>query len=321
MFFTIVFPSLCAAEEGALEGKETYAILVQGSKESWTANNLKLVYSTLIKRGVPRENIMVVSPLVFLALKADNFGEPDLDGDGRWDVTFGPTFNHVKEAFRRLGEKVKDNPYARIFLYFTMHGLPRSLLLESITGEKKDIESVELKEWIRKNFSKSQEVILFIDACYSASFREILSDHRRDYLFFASAEESRKSYFNHLKNGELYTENEVLDSFSRIGKTLDGSKPTDEWKFYGIFTYHFFSALNGSYPEGSLIPQADFDGNGVVSLEEAYRYADDQPLAGLCVGFCQFDITCCSQPVFERFQIEELAPSPRMEPLYPSFDD
>ncbi len=308
IFFTIVFPSLCTAEEGTLEGNQTCAILVQGSKEPWTTHNLKLVYSTLIKRGVPRENIVVVSPLVFLALKADNLGskDPDLDGDGKWDVTLGPTFNNVAEAFERLGEKVKHNQNADIFLYFTMHGLPDTLCLESITKEKKNIESVELKEWIRKNFPRSQEIILFMDACYSGSFREVLSDNRRDYLFFAAAQESKQSYWGNFKNGErFYTDDN------------EAAEKASEPYGWGVFTYYFFSALNGGYPEGSPISDADVDGNGIVSLEEAYRYAYSKPVADFSVpGY-----TGPSLPLFERFQIEDLAPPPLREPLGIPFSD
>ncbi len=311
MLFPIFFPSLCwpnPEDERTLEGgDQTYAILVQGSKEPWTTNNLKLVYLTLIKRGVPKENIIVVSPLVSLAWKDGGLKNtlPDLDGDGRWDVKWGTTFNNVADAFKELGEKVK-NHNAQIFLYFTMHGLKSRLCLESIIGENKDIESVELKEWLKKNFHGSQEITLFIEACYSGSFievfgREILDNNGREYLFFASADESKKSYWAPFKNGERYTDTEAQKC---------------EAYDFGVFTYHFFSALNGSYPEGPLIPEADFDGSGIVSLEEAYTYA--------CFKVADFRVAPyadCSLPVFECFQIKDLAPSPLMEPLDIPFDD
>jgi hypothetical protein len=242
----------------------------------------------------------VVSPLVSLTWEDGGIKSklPDLDGDGRWDVTLGTTFSNVAQAFERLGEKVKNNRNAQIFLYFTMHGLKSRLCLKSIIEENKDIESVELKEWIKKNFYRSQEIILFVDACYSGSFKEIFGNHSRDTLFFASAEKDRKGYWARFKNGEYYTDETRKEAYD-----------------FGVFTYYFFSALNGEYPQGLLIPEADFDNDGIFSLKDAYHYAYSKTEDFIRVK------ADCSLPLFERFQIKDLAPSPLMEPLDIPFND
>jgi len=42
---------------------------------------------------------------------------------------------------------------------------------------------------------------------------------------------------------------------------------------YGEFTYHYFAALTGQKPDGSGVVNADANGNGKVSMVEAYNYA------------------------------------------------
>jgi len=68
---------------------------------------------------------------------------------------------------------------------------------------------------------------------------------------------------------ELTAPNRIVMSSSRESEVSWGHSSGN----YGEFTYHYFSALTGNKPDGSGAVNADSNGDGKVSILEAYNFA------------------------------------------------
>ena len=73
---------------------------------------------------------------------------------------------------------------------------------------------------------------------------------------------------------DLSGHNRVIVTSCTPDQESKRAEPEDEGH-YGEFTYHFQSALNGQTPTHEVV-DADTNGNGYISIFEAYQYAKEQ---------------------------------------------
>lgn len=247
--------------------EKTYAILIQGMDEAWLRNNLKLVYNSLLKKGISKERILTLSPNVV-----------DFDEDGGSGVHVLPTLNTIEMAFKKMGSMIKERRGKKnqLFVYIATHGLQGSLYLH-YGSFKEWIHYPYLRFWIKNNIPAKTEIILMIDACYSGSFDKVVNFDTGS--FFSSSQYDRTAWTGYFCNG----------------KQIDSRDCCDEKTWYGAFTYFFFSALNAQYPNLVKLSNddqikehernkinLDMDHDGHISLNEAFEFCKEKPFLGQC---------------------------------------
>jgi len=269
LFSTILSFTLAAARE--IGPKNTFALLVRGSTEIDHQANQALFYQTLIKKGLPSENIVVVnSPnsISLSDLKRENKSEMDnpfvtyiqdmlininqrfydYDGDGRVDIDYELSKDNISFAMEELALRAQSVKGEKQFIfYFNSHGrADKEMASISIyTKDYKDsLSGQELRRMLELHFPEDQPQFLMIQACSSGSFRHHLKKKNR--MLLTSAGDSNSSYMG---------------------------TPTGDKGSY--FTYNFLSAINRQDTQGNQI-NADRDLDGKVSVREAFEYAKEQ---------------------------------------------
>ena len=168
----------------------------------------------------------------------------------------------------------------RQLVYFTGHGAPGSDFL----GHE-DFKNTVYAAWNDDSFStrqlaralqrsKSQApLVLVMVQCHSGGFANVMFQNgdpsapvwNRDFCgFFASTPDRQASGCTEQVNERDYQD----------------------------FTTHFFAALSGTSRDGRAISGADYDGDGHVSLDEAYDYAQ--------INDNSIDVPLCTSDAFLR---------------------
>lgn len=229
-----------------------YALLFSGGVNAANAharywNDLKYMYQTLKKAGYSDDKIVVV-------YKDGNPG----DATGEVIVDYPASIAGVDNAFAFLAGKLDGND--QLFFFATNHGggyhvaegVNYGGLSDSdgdeIDAQRKDEtiyyynEAGQIADDLLKTKINSLGVgvlIAVLEPCFSGGLLRDLSGDKRIICTAA---------------------NEFEFSWSRAGG------------LYDEFSYHFTAALNGNTPEGGVV-NADLDGDGKISIYEAYRYA------------------------------------------------
>lgn len=229
-----------------------YALLFSGGVNSGNAharywNDLKFMYMTLKKNGYTDNNIVVIY----------KDGAPG-DAVGDMPVDYAATSTGINDAFAFLKGKMDSND--QLLFFATNHGggyhQAENVNYSGVTDSDGDEIDTYLKDetifyynqagvitddFMAQKFNdlKMGTFVAVLEPCFSGGFLRDLSGNGRVIVTAA---------------------NEFEFSWGRGGGQYDE------------FSYHFTTALNGQTPEGTIV-NADQNGDGSVSMYEAYRYA------------------------------------------------
>ncbi len=226
-----------------------YAVILSGGanpqynyERYW--NECAILYTTLVhKYKYPKENIYV------LISDGDNQGKDrhkndgtydssptDLDGDGVSDVRFSATKSNITNVFNELQKKLseKDN----LLIFTTDHGGQISSNYVYINLWNNEIlHDYEFANEVNK--VKAAHINICMEQCHSGGFIDNLTQNNRTISTACAYDESSWAMSNRL---------------------------------YNEFAYHWISAVLGETPYGSIV-DADYNKDGLVSIEEAFQYA------------------------------------------------
>lgn len=147
-----------------------------------------------------------------------------------------------------------------VIIYFAGHGAPEpgrpdNLYLISYDTDPKDMASTAFPMWdmetALKRYIVAERVVILADACHSggvggeAGLRSVGSNNMIN-TYLANLQKT--------KPGRAIITASEANQLSREG---------DQWGGHGVFTYFLLKGLKG---------EADADGNGVVTISEAFSY-------------------------------------------------
>ena len=238
-------------KETGKKSPNSYAVLYCGGSNRdkfflsfW--NDCALTYQLLRDvYGIPPENIYVLmsggpnnTTKVMSAKTKEYVDMPlDLDRDGKDDVLYSSDTSDIKKVFDLLkGENAKKQ-IENLFVYVIAHGICSG-------GEMTSWGKVKIKaDWFAKEIDKvnAKSISIVMNQCYSGSFIPALS-----------------------KNGTA-TNRTIITA---VDPNEPGYEEIDSDNFYlnSYFTKAFMCGL--SDPE-----ESDYDGDGEVSMLEAFRFA------------------------------------------------
>jgi hypothetical protein len=153
--------------------------------------------------------------------------------DASMPVNFPADTASISTVFTQLGSKMKW--WDTLYIMLNDHGSPNALCLWNETT----ISSAAFAAEVNK-VAKCTDMIIQMKQCFNGSFQGPLTAARR--IVMASCAASEVSY-GHSSNQ------------------------------YGEFTFWYFAALTGSKPDGSGSVNADTNGDGKISILEAYNFA------------------------------------------------
>ena len=245
------YPWLTAVQAQGTGTTHLYAVIVNGGRNRLTNherywNDCAFLYQTLRQTyHVPKRNITVLMSDGGLPyedmLRDDGRGfissPGDLDGDGQGDVNHPATREMLVNAMLSLSRRLTADDH--LFLFFIDHGGTTDRQSDSFVWLWNDerMEDYTLGSLLGQFQVASVNVLM--GQCYSGGFVDNLM---RNGLVMATAcrgdEQSWQS----------------------------PDRPYDE------FVYHWTCAVNGADSDGNRIV-ADTDGDGQVSMAEAFEYA------------------------------------------------
>lgn len=250
----------------------TYAIIISGGinknvnrERYW--NDCSFIYQTLVnKYHIPKKNIYPLmsdgdDPAEDM-VKSDNLSycsQPlDLDFDGIDDIKLAATKKNIKNVLTELYSILKEDDH--LFVFVIDHG-GHDHIENTLTGidthlnsyiclwnipslAKKDnlLYDYELKELLEPFSKKYVNLNILLGQCFSGGFIDHL-----DKINCVVATACKKDEISELKEDAPYDE----------------------------FVYHWISAINSSTPKGDAV-NADIDGNGKITMEEAFIYAKEE---------------------------------------------
>lgn len=233
----------------ALRSDNSYAVIINGGGNpewNWNRywNHCAAVYSILVNTyRFPKDHIYVLmsdgtNPAADMRFINGGYTSSplDLDGDGSADVQYAATKQNISTVFNILSRKLTsaDN----LFIYTTDHGYQIDGTHVGMCLWNENITDVEFAREIDKVNARSINICMM--QCHSGGF---MDDLRR--------------------NNRIITTSCTQDQ----GAT---ARPPDF--AYSEFAYHWISAVAGKTPYGVRV-YADANGDGVVSMREAFEYA------------------------------------------------
>lgn len=231
----------------------TYAVILSGGANKnanheryW--NDCSFVFQTLVnKYGIPHEHISVImsdgtDPADDMhAIGGGYKSSPlDLDFDGVPDIRYAATKANVQQVLSGLSGSLKADDH--LFFYVIDHGGSNDFDSQSYINlwGNETLQDYELADYLSPMINDSVTVNVVLGQCFSGGFI-----------------------------GEL-TEVGCVVAAASTGSEYSWAcldKPYDE------FVYHWTSAINQATPDGTAV-NSDADGNGQVSMAEAFAYAE-----------------------------------------------
>ncbi len=236
----------------ASAARRTYAIILSGGINShanyeryW--NDCSFIYQTLVnKYGVPRENVHPImsdgssTGADMITTSGKTVSQPlDLDGDGTDDIELSATKTNISNTLSNLSAKLNKDDH--LFFFVIDHGGSTDNASSSYIclWNNAKLHDTELAEMLRPFTDKFVNVNVVLGQCNSGGF---VDDLEQTGCVVATA----------CKGNE--------PSYSC------GDIPFDE------FVYQWTSAVNEAKHDGTKV-DSDSDGNGRVTMEEAFDYA------------------------------------------------
>jgi hypothetical protein len=195
----------------------------------------------------------------------------------------GPSrVQELHRAITRLSLQAAAKP-APLLLYFAGHGDQNGDKEEDTRYEMWDGDALSVRdlaaEIARLPLHASLPVVLVMAQCYSGAFANVL--------------------FRGGEAGGALVGRDLAGFFStRKDRVASGCSPETDEADYQDFSSYFFGALSGHDRFGHAIDKADFDGDGKVSLHEAFCYA--------LIHDASIDAPICTSDVF----LKRYAPLP-----------
>ena len=251
MIYLSWLPWLTTVEAQGTGDAHLYAVIVSGGRNRLTNherywNDCAFIYRTLRQTyHIPQRQITVLMSDGGMPeedmLRNDGRGyessPADLDGDGQPDVTHAATRENLVSAMLSLSRRLTADDH--LFLFFIDHGGTTDRLSDSFVWLWNDERMEDYTLGSLLGLFQVASVNVLMGQCYSGGFIDNLMRHG---LVMATAcrgdEQSWQS----------------------------PDRPHDE------FVYHWTCAVNGADADGNRII-ADADGDGQVSMAEAFEYA------------------------------------------------
>lgn len=244
-----------------LSVQKKYAVLVSGG---WNAssnysrywNDLGFMYKALKEKyGFTDQEIVV------LYANGSHSPTEDFDGNGTGDVDYAATKANLTTVFTDIGSKIPAD--GKFFFYSTNHGGQVSgqnaiLYLWGETISDGDFALLSKK-------IKSGEAIYVMEQCFSGGMMD------------------------NLLSAQTYPCSNPKLCVMTAARWDEVSWGCDTEGAYDEYVYHWTSAVYGKTPTGAAV-NADSNGNGTVSMEEAHNYAkshdsvSEHPQNGSCIG-------------------------------------
>lgn len=264
---------------GPLLMAKKYAVLIAGGGSP--ANNharywrdLKTMYNILLAHGYQAGNIYVIY--------ASGTGR-----DADMPVNYSASKANIATVFNELAGKMTSND--TLYVMINDHG--GGFLAQAIAGYAPGVYGGQ----IDTNGDEGAENIS--EAAYNRDFNG--DGDRTDILAF---DETVSLWGDRISDDEFAVEVDKIANYSKMifqmkqcfsgGFVRDLLGPNRmqmascspvqaSWadtisQQYGEFTYHYFAALTGQKPDGSGAVNADANGNGKISMVEAFNYARTQ---------------------------------------------
>ncbi len=261
---------------GPLLMVKKYAVLIIGGGSAGSNHyrywrDLKTMYNILLARGYQAGNIYVIY--------ASGTGR-----DADVPVNYSASKANIATVFNTLAGKMTS--LDTLYVMINDHG--GGFLAQSIGGYSPGVYGGQ----IDTNGDEGAENVS--EAAYNRDFNG--DGDRTDFLAF---DETISLWGERITDDEFAVEVNKITNYSKMIfqmkqcfsggflKDLTGSnrivmasctQVQASWadtisQQYGEFTYHFFAALTGQKPDGSGAVNADANGNGKISMVEAYNYA------------------------------------------------
>lgn len=234
---------------------QTFAVILNGGKNPYKNNenywyDCSFLYTTLRNiYNVPKNNIKVImSDGTDPSLDMKRYGTDsvlvssplDLDDDGEPDIEYAATKENLSSVMSSLSKEVTDKD--QLIFFVIDHGGRDDKTLSSyicLWGDDVLLYPHELSEML--SGINAGYITIVLGQCNSGGFIEDLQGDNR--LIMTACRDNELSYCRE-------------------------EEPFDE------FVYQWTSALAGCTPYGDPV-DADYNGDGTVSLLEAYRYAEE----------------------------------------------
>ena len=229
-----------------------YAILVNGGRNSLTNherywNDCAFLYRTLRQTyRMPKRNIIVLMSDGGMPgedmLRANGRGflssPVDLDGDGQSDVNYPASRQALTNVLLNMSRRLETDDH--LFLYVIDHGGSNDVASEDSfiwLWNDERLEDYTLASLL--NMFRASSVNILMGQCYSGGFvADLMNEGRVIATACSGSEQSSKC----------------------------PDRPYDE------FVYHWTCAVNGTDEFGNPT-YADINGDGEVSMKEAFQYA------------------------------------------------
>ncbi len=259
---------------GTLLLPRKYAVLIAGgynpaNNHSRYWNDLKTMYNILKSKGYTDENIYVIYAN----------GVPR---DSSMPVDYSATKAHISAVFDELAAKMKstDSLYVMIndhgggFLANSIGGYSPGIYSASIDTNGDEADSISESAYHRDfNGDGDTNDVLKVDETFLLWYDRITDDE-----FAAEVNKITKYSKMIFQMKQCFSGGFVRDLTAPKRIVMSSSAETQvSWSYtgggFGEFTFYYFAALTGNKPDGSGTVNADANGNGKVSIVEAYNYA------------------------------------------------
>jgi len=227
---------------------DRYAVLIAGGwnkyeNYAWFWNSLMFMYDILVdKYRYFQENVYVLYADGNLPSNRNCY-DPEHVIYHPNVIDFAATKLNLQTVFSQLASRMDKNDF--LFIYITDHGDTDSTYSYICLWNEKKIKDSEFagNDYLGRITSYDHMVIV-LGQCFGGGFLDDLA--KVDRVVVSASRDTEKAY--------------ICDNH-----------PSEEG-YYAEFLYQLMIAVNGAKPDETKV-NADRDGNGYISMKEAYLYA------------------------------------------------
>lgn len=250
-------PKATISTEQTEVAARTYAVIINGVRDkganperNW--NDCSFIYQVLTNHyGVPKSNIFALmsdgtNPAPDMqALSGDYVSQSlDLDLDGNDEIEYAASSENIQTIFKQLEQTLKTGDH--LFIFMTGQATNQSVT--------RHMTSLKLLEW-----------------------NAALADYEFAYLVKPIAEKgvNVNIVMGHNYSGEFIPYLQSIGCVASASTGINGESSASRSVPYNEFLYYWTSAINGATHDNIKV-NADQDGDGKVSMSEAFAYANSK---------------------------------------------